>query len=217
MPPSATAPPRARAQDTSERAVAMRPYLPTSPPCVCRQRALCGLLALVPAAGSISGIRRQLTSPSRLTQPSQGLVAYGAVRFVSFWRPKFRSRLFTINGGRGSHSERSFLFGFHRFTNSSHFATHASFFGRPILRAWAAPRTGADRASSLLRQTAPTAAFDLSRPNQRKSRPLLWIGVTSLLPARPQAGGSIPFGKWPRTMVSRTKWQRGQFCQEDQR
>ena len=106
--------------------------------------------------------------------------------FVSFGRPKFRARLITINGGRGSHSERSFLFGFHRATNSSHFATHASFFGRPICRALAAPRAGADRASSLLRQTAPTAAFDLSRPNQRKSRPLHWMGADRPA-ARPQS------------------------------
>ena len=54
----------------------------------------------------------------------------------------------------------------------------------PLWRAGCAP-CGADLASSLLRQTAPTAAFDSSRPNQRKSRPLHWIGADRPA-ARPQ-------------------------------
>ena len=105
--------------------------------------------------------------------------------FVHFGGPKFSTRLLTINDGSRSHSARSFLFGCHSTTNSSHFATHTSFFGRTLCGVQAAPRAGADLASSLLRQTAPTAAFDSSRPNQRKSRPLHWMGADRPA-ARPQ-------------------------------
>ena len=143
------------------------------------------LLNLPYAAAFLSGVAGRC-SPQLSSPASPGLrpCRRGTVLFVSLGRPKFRARLLTINGGRRSHSDRSFLFNCHRATNSSHFATHASFCGRPIGRAWAAPRAGltlralfSDRQHQLLHltQAGPTKG--------NHGRSTGWE-QTGLLPAR---------------------------------
>ena len=69
------------------------------------------LLNLPYAAAFLSGVAGRC-SPQLSSPASPGLrpCRRGTVLFVSLGRPKFRARLLTINGGRRSHSDRSFLF-----------------------------------------------------------------------------------------------------------
>ena len=99
--------------------------------CALYAACMCILLNFSSAAAFLSGVAGRC-SPQLSSPASPGLrpCRRGTVLFVSFGRPKFRARLLTINGGRRSHSDRSFLFRFDRPIKSTHFLSACVFSGR---------------------------------------------------------------------------------------